>query len=134
NDFTTRDLHARQLMSLGGKEKESKAFITAWEVNQFILASTNSAASNREPALKRSFELMPLIARETGTNWLRRSFSESPQQGLVVLSAMSQMMQRGLSDRSADTRQKNLELQKQVVDALLSVADPAQPHWRAALN
>jgi hypothetical protein len=134
NDFAALDLHARVLMSLGSKEKDSKAFATAWDVNQFILASTNSAASNREPALKRSFELMPLIARETGTNWLRRSFSESPRQGLVLLSALSQMIQRGLSDRSTDTRQMNLELQKQVVEVFLSVTDPAQPHWRAALN
>ena len=134
NDFIALDLHARQLIAFGKKEKDSKAFMQAWEVNQFILASTNSATSNREPALKRSFELMPLIARETGTNWLQRSFSESPQQGLVILSAVSQMIQRGLTDRSTDTRQKNLELQKQVVDAFLGVAEPAQPHWRTALN
>ena len=133
-DFMALDLHARQLLAFGRKEKDSKAYQQAWEVNQFILAATNSAASNREPALKRCFELMPLIAREVGTNWLRESFQKSPQQGLVILSAVSQQFQRNLNDRSTDTRLKNLELQKQVVDTFLDVADPAQPHWRAALN
>lgn len=134
SDFVVLDLHARQLMALGKKENDTKWLAQAWDVNLFILAATNSAASNREPALKRAFELMPLLTRETGTNWLRRSFSESPAPGLVILSGVSQMVQRGLTDRATDKRQKNLELQKQVVDTLLEVADPAQPYWRAALN
>ena len=132
-DWTALDLHARQLMALGKRDTDGKVLAQAWDANQFILASPN-AVSNREPALRRSFELMPLIARGAGTNWLRRSFRDTPSQGLIILSAVSQMIQRGLTDRAIDQRQKNLELQKQVVETFLDVADPAQPHWRSALN
>jgi hypothetical protein len=130
-DWTALDLYARQLMELGKRDKDGKVLAQAWEVNQFILASPSA---NREPALRRSFELMPLIARGTGTNWLRRSFRDTPSQGLTILSAVSQTIQRGLTDRAIDQRQRNLELQKQVVETFLDVADPAQPHWRSALN
>src|SRR5262249_36271972 len=65
---------------------------------------------------------------------LRGNFTESPRQGLIILSAVSQMVQQGMNDRALDQRQKNLELQKQVVETFLGTADPTQPHWHAALN
>ena len=70
---------------------------------------------------------------QTGRRWVVVGL-DTLAVGLAILSAVSQMIQGGLTDRSTDTRQRNLELQKQVVDAFLGVADPAQPHWRAALN
>ena len=133
-DWAALDLRSRQSMAQGKRDKDGKLLTQAWDINQFILASTNAAASNREPALRRSFELMPQISREVGTNWLQRSFQDSPGQGLVILSAMSQMVQQGITDRAVDQRQKNLDLQKQVVETFLGVADPAQPHWRASLT
>jgi len=133
-DWAALDLRARQLIALGRKEKDSKVLTEAWDINQFILAATNTPATNREPALRRAFELMPQISREVGTNWLRRSFQDSPAQGLIILSAVSQMIQQGSNERAADMRHKNLDLQKQVVETFLGVADPTQPHWRAALN
>jgi hypothetical protein len=133
-DWAALNLRARQLAALGKKEKDSKSLTEAWEINQFILMATDSGASNREPALRRSFELMPLLSREVGTNWLRRSFQESPNQGLAILAAVSETIQKGFNERAADQRQKNLELQKQVVETFLGVADPSQAHWRAALN
>lgn len=132
-DWETLDLHARQLLALGKKEQDSKALARAWEVNQLVLSSADIAATNREPALRRSFELMPLISRELGTNWLRNIFQNSPGQGLAILSSVSQMVQGG-TERAVDQRQKNLDLQKQVVETFLSVADLTQPHWRSALN
>jgi hypothetical protein len=133
-DWAALDLHARQLLSLGKREKDAKVLAQAWDVNQIVLSSPDAAFSNREPALRRSLELMPLIARGVGTNWLRRSFQDTPSQGLIILSAVSQTVQRGLTERAIDQRQKNLELQKQVVETFLDAADPAQPHWRSALN
>jgi hypothetical protein len=133
-DWAALELSAKQLVAEGKKEKDSKLLEKAWGINQFILAATNAPATNREAALRRSFELMPQISRETGTNWLRRNFSESPRQGLIILSAVSQTVQQGMNERALDQRQKNLELQKQVVENFLEAADPSQPHWHAALN
>ncbi|MCL4789875.1 MAG: hypothetical protein KJ070_24365 [Verrucomicrobia bacterium] len=133
-DWAALDLRARQLIALGTAAKDSKLLTEAWEINQFILASPGVASSNREPALRRSFELMPLLSREVGTNWLRRGFQQSPHQGLVLLAAVGDLVQKGFTDRSAELRQRNLELQKQVVETFLDVADPAQPHWQTALN
>jgi len=133
-NWAALDLRARQLIALGKKEKDSKSLTEAWEINQFILAAAESGTSNREPALRRSFELMPLISREVGTNWLRRSFQDSPNQGLAILAAVSETVQKGFNERVTEQRQRNLELQKQVVETFLGVADPSQAHWRAALN
>jgi hypothetical protein len=133
-DWAALDLRARQLIALGKKAKDSNSLREAWEINQFILSASEAASSNREPALRRSFELMPLLSREAGSNWLRRSFQDSPNQGLVILAAVSDTVQKGFGERGADQRQKNLELQKQVVETFLEAADPAQPHWLTALN
>jgi hypothetical protein len=134
HDWESLDLHARQLLALARKDKDADLFTAAWAVNQFILGSSDVTVSNRAPALSRAFELMPLIAREVGGDWLRRSFQSKPGEGLAILSAMGQMVQQGLTSPAIEQRQKNLQLQKQVVESFLEVADPAQPHWRTALT
>ncbi|PYV16259.1 MAG: hypothetical protein DMG07_08170, partial [Acidobacteria bacterium] len=133
-DWAALDLHARHLLALGKRDRDANVLAQAWDVNQLILASTSAAVADREPALRRALELMPLVARNAGAAWLRRSFKDAPSQGLAILSAVSQMVQRGLTERAVDSRQKNLELQKQVVETFLDVADAAQPHWQSALN
>ncbi|MEI2726578.1 MAG: hypothetical protein V9H26_24590 [Verrucomicrobiota bacterium] len=133
-DWRALEQHACDLAARGSREKDSKLLLQAWDLNQYIIGLTNAAATNREPALRRGMELLPQISREIGTNWLRERFLAAPAQGLGVFSVVNQLVQKGFTDRNAEARCKNLELQKQVVEIFLTAGDPTQPHWRTALH
>jgi hypothetical protein len=133
-DWRALDQHARDLAARGKREKDSKLLVQAWDLNQFIIGNTNAAVTNRDPALQRCMELLPQISRDVGTNWLRERFQADAAQGLGIFAVVNQSVQKGFTDRNADSRRKNLELQKQVVGIFLSVGDPTQAHWHAALQ
>jgi hypothetical protein len=95
-------------------------------------ASTNSQPSLRQQALLRALELLPLIASQQGTNWLRTSFREQPARGMAILSAAAAPPQ---DFRNADTRQRNLAQQYQAVTALLAVvAEDEMSRWTTPLT
>lgn len=133
-DWRALDQSARELALRGKREKDSKLLVQAWDLNQFIINNTNAAATNRDPALQRCLELLPQISRDIGTNWLRERFQAEPAQGLGIFAVLNQSVQRGFTDRNADSRHRNLESQKQAAEIFLSVGDPSQPHWHAALQ
>lgn len=133
-DWRSLEQHALDRAARGAREKDSQLLLQAWDLNQFILGLTNAAATNRDPALRRGMELLPQISREVGTNWLRERFLAAPAQGLGVFSVVNQLVQKGFSDRNAEARRQNLEMQKQVVEIFLAVGDPIQPYWRASLS
>lgn len=133
-DFKTLELLARQALGRGRQPGRSDSLVRAWEINQFILAAREATATNREPALKRTFELMPLVKTELGSNWLRSSFAASPAEGLAILSAIAGQTAEAGTTRMPDRRLAALTLQRQAVAAFLAAADPDQPEWRSALQ
>jgi len=133
-DWRALEQHARDLAARGRREGNSELLQQSWEINQFILSSKEAGATNREPALERCLELIPLLADQTGTNWLRESFRSDPSRGLAIFAAVNESVQNDLNNRNTSDRVGNLELQKKAVDLFLGVADADQPHWHAALN
>ena len=71
-------------------------------------ASTNTQPSLRQQALLRALELLPLIASQEGTNWLRSCFREQPARGMAILSAATAPPP---DFRTAETRQRSLTQQ-----------------------
>jgi len=140
NEIKTLDLHARYLVAVGKDGSRSSStnaaasLRKAWDLTQTILFATNSVAKERELALNRSLELMPLITKEMGTNWLRDSFQKRPEQGMAIIAAVGGLVAQNVSNRDTELRRKNLELQRRVVDALLSVAGYETKPWETALN
>ncbi len=133
-DFKTLELLARQALGRGRQPAQSDSLVRAWQINQFILTAPEATATNREPALKRAFELMPLVKNELGSNWLRSSFATSPAEGLAILSAVAEQVQQAAGTRAPPARQQALELQRRAVDAFFGAANPDQPEWRSALQ
>ena len=133
-DWPALDQHARELATRGTRDKDRKLLMTAWDVNQFIIGSTNVASTNRDAALKRCMDLLPQLSGDTGTNWLREQFRAEPARGLAVFAVANQLVQQGLTGRNMDSRRKNLELQKTLVDLFLEVRAPDNSTWRTALN
>lgn len=128
------DQSARDLAARGKQEKDSKLLVQAWDLNQFIIGNTNAGATNRDPALQRCLELLPQLSRHVGTNWLRERFQAEPAQGLGIFAVLNQAVQKGLATHNAETRQRNLEAQREAVDIFLAVGNPALPHWHASLQ
>jgi len=133
-DFKTLDLLARQALGRGRQAGQSDSLVRAWEINQIILSAEKATATNREPALKRAFELMPLVKAELGSNWLRSNLAASPAEGLAILSAVAEQVQQAAATRTPPARQQALELQRRAVDAFFAAANPDQPEWRSALH
>lgn len=133
-DWRALDQHARELAARGKREPDQKLLREAWDLNQFIIGSTNVAATNRDPALRRCMDLLPELSGATGTNWLRERFRGDPAQGLAILSVANQLVQKGMNDRNLESRRQNLELQQEVVTVFLDVRDPSEPYWKTSLN
>lgn len=133
-DWPALDQHARALAARGIREPDRKLLMAAWDLNQFILSHTNAAATNRDPALRRCMDLLPQLSGDTGTNWLRERFRGDPAQGLAVFAVANQLVQQGMSGRNLDSRRRNLELQKTLVDLFLEVRRPDDDCWSTALN
>lgn len=133
-DWATLDLRARLLLAEGQEKQDASALRGAWELTQTVLADKSAPATNREIALQRTIELMPLLSKELGRDWLRQNFSNSPGQGMAILAAVGGVVAQGANERDADKRRRNLELQRRVVDELLAAAGPRTEPWQQALT
>ena len=131
------DLHARYLTAFGKQTNETTAATSlqkAWDINQIILSTTNAAVREKEQALSRALELMPLLSKAVGTNWLRETFKQRPEQGMAILSSVGNLVTQGFSTRESEPRRKNLDAQRRVVDSLLDVSGNDSKPWQTALN
>jgi len=135
NEIKTIELHSRYLLASAKQQTNSAALLRrSWELTQTILAVTNSIVKEREQAVTRSLELMPLLGKDSGSNWLQETFRSKPEQGMVLLAAVGSQVSQQSSSREFESRRKALDLQRRVVDALLSVAGDNTTSWHEALN
>src|SRR5262249_42978079 len=129
------ELNARYLVAVGKLETNSAdAFRKAWDLCQIILSTTNALPKEREQALGYAVELLPLVSKDSGTNWLRQTFQQKPEQGALLLSAVGAQVAQNSSNRDTAARRKSLEMQRKVVDALLEAAGDNSRSWQPALN
>jgi hypothetical protein len=134
-EIKTIELHARYLIASAKQDTSSAASLRrSWELTQTILAATNSTVKEREQAVTRSLELMPMLAKDSGGNWLQETFKNKPEQGMAILAAVGAQVSQQASSRDVEARRKTLDQQRRVVDALLSVTGDSTASWREALN
>lgn len=133
-DFVALDLRARLLLAEGQERGDASALRGAWELNQSILADKSAPSTNREAALQRVVDLMPLLSKELGRDWLRASFQKEPGQGMAILAAVGAVVSQGVNDRDIEKRRRNLELQRRIVDELLGVVGAEVGPWQPALT
>ena len=79
NDWAALDLRARLLLAEGQEKQDASALRGSWELTQAILADKSAPSTNRETALQRAVELMPLLTKELGRDWLRQNFKTTPR-------------------------------------------------------
>jgi hypothetical protein len=137
SDLKALDLHARYHLEVGRQEQNTNSLQQAWELTQLLLASTNALSTNnpaadRDRVLRRALELLPLIARHQGTNWLRASFRDRPGEGMAILAAALGAPAPNLRD--AEVRRRNLEQQCQAVLVLLDTVGPETKRWTTPLQ
>lgn len=127
-------LHAQSLAAQGSMESRREAIQRAWDLNLTVLRATNATPDQRKAALGLTFQLLPQVRGEAGTNWLRDTFVNRPEEGLTVLSAVADMIAMDAANRDVERRRANFQLQKRLVDDLLAVAGEHPDSWTPALN
>jgi hypothetical protein len=133
-DYAGIDLQARYLIASSQEKGASAPLRRAWELTQMVLTDKTAPATNREQALTRALELMPLLSKELGRDWLRENFQKSPEQGMSILAAVGAVVAQEINSFNAEKRRKNLELQRRAVDELLGVVGKEPKSWEGALN
>jgi hypothetical protein len=143
NDWAALDLRARLLLAEGQEKQDASALRGSWELTQNILADKSAPATNREAALQRAVELMPLLTKELGRDWLRQNFATTPgeargdarpSEAMSILAAVGTVVSQGANERDLEKRRRNLDLQRRVVDELLAAAGPQTDSWQPALT
>jgi len=147
HDWAALDLRARLLLAEGQERQDASALRGSWELTQTLLADKSAPATNRETALQRAVELMPLLTKELGRDWLRKKFSttpgeargdarptEHPTEGMSILAAVGTVVSQGANERDLEKRRRNLDLQRRVVEELLAAAGPQADAWQPALT
>jgi hypothetical protein len=125
--------HVRCVFSAGKAENKKELIERAWELNQMLLGASDATPELRTGAQQRAIEIIPFLPNERATAWLKEFFLKEPQVGLTILTAVGQQVAKDRSQRDTARRQKNLELQRQIADALLA-APTHRAHWQPALD
>ena len=131
--FPLLEKHVRCAFTKGRVETQKDAIARAWELNQLMLASAQCPADFRDRASLRSGELLPFLPIAEATGWLKEIFVRQPAEAFKMLTSVGQQVASGRSGREIEQRKKNLELQRQVVEALLPATEQ-RAQWQSALN
>jgi len=143
SDWAALDLRARLLQAEGQEKQDASALRGSWELTLTILADNSAPGTNRETALQRAVELMPLLTKELGRDWLRQSFNKTPDaargdarptESMSILAAVGSVVSHGANERDLEKRRRNLELQRRVVDELLAAIGSRTDLWQPALT
>jgi len=136
DDRVALNLLARHFVALYEKEGETPALEEAWSCTQAVLALGEVDEKQAEEALKRAVSIAPRIREELGQVWLDESFTDRPERGMEILSAIGASASLGLvaQAQDADARFGGLELQTTAANALLSVAPERAEEWARTLN
>src|SRR5206468_2019532 len=108
-DTRALDLHARYLTATAKQNQETNStemLRKAWDLNQSVMAATNSLPKEREQSLACALELMTLLSKDSTTNWLRQTFQSKPEQGLSILAALGSQLTQNASSRDIVIRSK----------------------------
>jgi hypothetical protein len=116
----------------GRAEQKKESVVRAWELNLRIAAMANAPAELRERAWQRCAEMIPFLPQPARRSGSKETFIQDASRGLAMLSAVGAQVGKARTSRDIAQRKKNLELQRQVVDALLPGGQRAE--WRPALH
>ena len=133
-DVESLNLTAFYYLSRHGFEPKKEYLEKAWEATQAVLGTNQLSDEQKDEALTRAVELAPKLEDELGQAWLGESFTKNEARGREVLAAIGSAASKGRSNRMADPRLKQLELQKTAVDALLSLEELDRSKWQETLN
>ena len=131
--FPLLEKHVRCAFTKGRAETDKDAIARAWQLNQTMLAATDCPADFRERASLRNAELLPFLPTAETTQWLKETFAKQPAMALKILVSTGQQIAKGRTQRETAIRQRSLDLQRQIVDALRPAAE-RRAQWQAALN
>ena len=136
-----KDLEALSILTdvylrLYQRELEKPLLEESWNAAQFLLRAEKADDKQKQKAMQRSVQLVPMLREELGQKWLTESFTSDPQQGMEILAGIG-----GTSAQSMKTQSRNpserlatLKLQQTAVDALLAKAPEKAKDWGSTLH
>jgi hypothetical protein len=135
NDPKLLELMSRHLMALASSaEKPEEPRGRAWELTQALITHPKVEPAMRDAAIARAMELWPLIDKPTESAWLKESFKQYQSQGLSVLASVATSTSQNITNRDTGARQKGLEQQRKLVDALFANPSADATAWSPVLN
>jgi hypothetical protein len=131
--FQLLEKHVRCRFTEGRTAGKKEMIDQAWALNETMLAAADCPADFRERAWRRAVEIAPFLPTAVAAQWMKKTFAGDPQRGLTLLNALAAQLASQRTNRDVAQRRKNLELQREIVSALLSdTAHRAQ--WQPAVN
>lgn len=136
-----KDLEALSILTdvflrLYQREQEKPLLEESWNAAQFLLKAEKADDKQKQKAMQRSVQLVPMLREELGQQWLTESFTSDPQQGMEILAGIG-----GTSAQSMKTQLRNpserlatLKLQQTAVKSLLAKAPEKAKDWGSTLH
>ncbi len=131
--FPLLEKHVRCAFTKGKQENDAASIARAWQLNQTMLAAKDCPADMRERGSLRNAELLPFLPTNEATQWLKETFTKDAEQGMKMLVSVGQQVANARAERDAGKRQKNLTMQRQVVDALLPLSEK-RAQWQPGFD
>ncbi len=135
DDRDALNLLSRYFIAMHEKEKGTEFLEQAWTVTQAVLAQGEVSKEEKDEALTRAVDLAPKIGDKLGQSWLDESFTERPERGMEIVSAIGTAASQGLLAQAKDdeARLRGLSLQTTAANALIAAAPQRAEEWREPL-
>ncbi len=110
--------------------------LLAWDTLQATLALPELSTEDEQRTLTKCVELAPRMKQELGKAWLAQSFTDKPQRGVIILSTLGSTVSQAISKypHSSPSRQKDLQLQTNAVNALIESKPESLHQWSEILT
>ena len=136
NDVEALDVLTDVYLSLFQRETEKPLLEQSWYAAQALLTNEKSDDAQKQKAMQRCVQLVPLLREELGQQWLTDSFTSAPERGMEILAGIGGASASSMKDQPQDPSERvaTLKLQQTAVAALLKTAPEKAETWGSTLH
>ena len=136
NDVEALSILTDVYLSLFQKETDKALLEQSWKAAQALLMNKKSDKEQKQKAMQRCVQLVPMLRAELGQQWLTDSFTSAPERGMEILAGIGSASANSMKEQlySPEERVATLKLQQTAVNALLKTAPDKAESWGSTLH
>ncbi len=136
NDVEALSILTDVYLRLFQKETEKPLLEQSWAAAQALLMNEKSDEAQKQKAMQRCVQLVPMLREELGQKWLTDSFTSEPEQGMEILAGIGRASANSMKEQlyQPEERVATLKLQQTAVSALLKTAPEKAESWASTLH